>query len=189
MFDLQKLDLIQANPPPSKNKIHAYARSPLIRLASWISLGMMVTLFAWIAHRLVSSNNPTKYASLASYKTHTQKIKSLFCRVKDTIWDVKSGVSYLQGSNSCTLETQICLEILCNFSDKSLERQLPDEQLSGLLVPTDLTQSNSTRPAKGDIILLQDPFVHKLWNLLILLTGSFVCPYSTCICAASSRPR
>lgn len=27
----------------------------------------MVTLFAWMAHRLVSSNNPTKYASLASY--------------------------------------------------------------------------------------------------------------------------
>ena len=27
---------------------------------------MMVTLFAWIAHKLVSSNKPTKYASAAS---------------------------------------------------------------------------------------------------------------------------
>lgn len=57
-------------------------------------------------------------------------------------------IPYLQRSNSCTLETQIRLEILGNFPDKTLERQLPDEQLCGLLIPTDLTQSDSTRPAK-----------------------------------------
>lgn len=54
---------------------------------------------------------------------------------------------YLQSTNSCTLETQICLEILGNFPDKTLERQLPDEQLGRFLVPTDLTQGNSTGPA------------------------------------------
>ena len=43
-----------------------YARSPRIRLASWMSLGMMVTCLAWMAHRLASSNNPTRYASVAS---------------------------------------------------------------------------------------------------------------------------
>lgn len=37
-----------------------YARSPRIRLASWMSFGMMVTRLAWIAHKLVSSNSPTK---------------------------------------------------------------------------------------------------------------------------------
>ena len=37
-----------------------YARSPRIRLASWISFGMMVTRLAWMAQRLVSSNKPTK---------------------------------------------------------------------------------------------------------------------------------
>ena len=37
-----------------------YARSPRIRRASWISLGMMVTLLAWMAHKLVSSNRPTR---------------------------------------------------------------------------------------------------------------------------------
>ena len=37
-----------------------------MRRANWISLGIMVTRFAWMAHKLVSSNNPTKYASLAS---------------------------------------------------------------------------------------------------------------------------
>ena len=34
--------------------------SPRIRLASWMSLGMMVTRQAWMAHKLVSLNNPTR---------------------------------------------------------------------------------------------------------------------------------
>uniref|UniRef100_M4EST2 Uncharacterized protein n=1 Tax=Brassica campestris TaxID=3711 RepID=M4EST2_BRACM len=33
--------------------------------------GMIVTLFAWIAQRLVSSNRPTKYASAASWSAAT----------------------------------------------------------------------------------------------------------------------
>ena len=37
-----------------------YALSPQIHLASWMSLGMMVTHWAWMAHKLVSSNNPTR---------------------------------------------------------------------------------------------------------------------------------
>ena len=35
-------------------------RSPRIRLANWISFGMMVTRLAWMAQRLVSSKTPTK---------------------------------------------------------------------------------------------------------------------------------
>ena len=41
----------------------AYARSPRMRRASWMSFGMIVTRLAWIAHRLVSSKRPTRYAS------------------------------------------------------------------------------------------------------------------------------
>ena len=37
-----------------------YTLSPQIRLANWMSFGMMVTHLAWIAHRLVSSNSPTR---------------------------------------------------------------------------------------------------------------------------------
>lgn len=48
-------------------------RSPRIRRAKWMSLGMMVTRLAWMAHKLVSSNKPIKYASLASYLCATQK--------------------------------------------------------------------------------------------------------------------
>ena len=43
-----------------------YACSPRIRLASCMSFGMIVTRLARMAHRLASSNNPTRYASVAS---------------------------------------------------------------------------------------------------------------------------
>ncbi|XBI07439.1 hypothetical protein VPH35_135345 [Triticum aestivum] len=42
-----------------------------MRRASWMSLGMMVTRLAWMAHRLVSSNSPTRYASAASWSAET----------------------------------------------------------------------------------------------------------------------
>ena len=44
------------------------ARSPRILRARCTSLGMIVTRFAWIAHRLESSNNATRYASDASWQ-------------------------------------------------------------------------------------------------------------------------
>ena len=43
-----------------------YALSPRIRLASWMSLGMIVTRFACMAHKFTSSKSPTRYASAAS---------------------------------------------------------------------------------------------------------------------------
>lgn len=36
--------------------------------------------------------------------------------------------SYLESSNGCTLEAQISLEILGNFSHQTLEGQFADEQ-------------------------------------------------------------
>ena len=44
-----------------------HARSPRIRRASWMSLGMIVTRLAWIAQRLVSSKSETRYDSEASW--------------------------------------------------------------------------------------------------------------------------
>lgn len=38
------------------------------------------------------------------------------------------------------------LEVLSNFTDKPLERQLADKQLRRLLVPTDFTESDSSGP-------------------------------------------
>jgi hypothetical protein len=57
----------------------------------------------------------------------------------------KVGLSrLLQSQHGVRLETQICLEILSNFPDQSLERKLADQKLSALLVLTDLTKSHGT---------------------------------------------
>ena len=52
----------------------------------------------------------------------------------------------LEGHDSGGLEAQVCLEVLCNLSDETLEGQLADEQLGALLVPPDLTEGDGTGP-------------------------------------------
>ena len=50
--------------------------------------------------------------------------------------------SFLQGHDSGALESEVGLEVLSDFTDKSLEGQLSDQQLSWLLVSSDLSQGN-----------------------------------------------
>ena len=57
-----------------------------------------------------------------------------------------SLASFLKSHHSGALKTQIGLEILSDFSHKTLEGQLADQQLGGFLVTTDLTKSDCTRP-------------------------------------------
>jgi hypothetical protein len=52
---------------------------------------------------------------------------------------------FLESSNGGRLETQVCLEILGNLTNESLERELSDQELSRLLVTTNLTDSNGSR--------------------------------------------
>ena len=52
--------------------------------------------------------------------------------------------SLLEGHDSAGLETQVSLEVLGDLTDKTLEGQLADQELSGLLVTTDLTESHGT---------------------------------------------
>jgi hypothetical protein len=52
----------------------------------------------------------------------------------------------LEGSDGCTLEAEIRLKVLRNFTDEALERQLADQQLSRLLVATDLAQGYGSGP-------------------------------------------
>ena len=51
----------------------------------------------------------------------------------------------LQGKDGRSLESKITLEILGNLTYKTLEGELADEKIGGLLVPTDLTKGNSSR--------------------------------------------
>lgn len=38
------------------------------------------------------------------------------------------------------------LEVLSNFTNETLERQLPDQQFGGLLISSDFTESDSSGP-------------------------------------------
>ena len=53
--------------------------------------------------------------------------------------------SFLEGKNSGPLESKVSLEILGDLTNKSLEGELSDQELSGLLVSSNLTKSDSTR--------------------------------------------
>lgn len=52
----------------------------------------------------------------------------------------------LQRSHGGTLEPQIGLEVLSDFTDQALERELADEKLSALLVLTDLAECDGSWP-------------------------------------------
>ena len=60
--------------------------------------------------------------------------------------DQVSLAGLLERHDSRRLEPQISLEVLGNFSHQTLEWQFSDEELSGLLVSSDLTESNSSWP-------------------------------------------
>ena len=49
----------------------------------------------------------------------------------------------LEGEDGRSLEAEVALEVLGDLPDKALERELADEEVSRLLVTTDLTKSNS----------------------------------------------
>ena len=51
---------------------------------------------------------------------------------------------FLESHDGGGLETQVSLEVLSDLTDKTLEGQLADQKLGGLLVTTDLTESHGT---------------------------------------------
>ena len=51
----------------------------------------------------------------------------------------------LEGEHGRALEAQVRLELLSDLTHQTLERELADEQLSGLLVAADLTESDGAR--------------------------------------------
>lgn len=60
-------------------------------------------------------------------------------------YKTSTTATYLKGANSSTLEAQVSLEILSDFTDKSLEGKLSDQKLCRLLVSPNLTKGHSTR--------------------------------------------
>ena len=58
--------------------------------------------------------------------------------------DQVSLAGLLQSHDGGALEAQVGLEVLGDLPDQALEGQLADEQLGGLLVAADLSQSHGT---------------------------------------------
>ena len=54
--------------------------------------------------------------------------------------------SLLESHDGRALESEVGLEVLCNFSDQTLEGKFADQKLSALLVPSDFSQSHSSWP-------------------------------------------
>jgi len=50
----------------------------------------------------------------------------------------------LQRADGGGLEAKIALEVLCDFTDETLEGELADQKLGGLLVTSDFTKSDGT---------------------------------------------
>ena len=50
----------------------------------------------------------------------------------------------LESTDGGGLETEVRLEVLSNFTDQTLEGELADQELGGLLVATDFTESDGT---------------------------------------------
>ena len=52
----------------------------------------------------------------------------------------------LESTDGGRLEAKVRLEVLGDLANQTLEGELSDEELGGLLVTTDLTESDGTRP-------------------------------------------
>ena len=97
-----------------------------------------------MAARLVSSKSETRYASDASCRAITAED-----------WKRRSVCPQQVGQFTHQKQDQTTegrgrggthLEVLRDFTDETLEGELADEELRRLLVPTDLTKSDGTRP-------------------------------------------
>ena len=62
------------------------------------------------------------------------------------------------------LEPDVDLEVLNNLTNEPLERRLPDEEVGGFLVPTDLSQSNRAGDTASSSWLRPPTLGHWTWN-------------------------
>ena len=63
------------------------------------------------------------------------------------VFEERDKVSFdrlLESTDGGRLESQVRLEILCNFTNQTLEWELSDEELGRLLVTTDFTESDGS---------------------------------------------
>ena len=59
----------------------------------------------------------------------------------------------VQSTNSCTLEAQVCFEVLRNSSHQPLEGKFANQKFSGLLLTSNFTKCHRTRPVTARFLL------------------------------------
>jgi hypothetical protein len=93
-------------------------------------------------HLRALSTNATSKLNILGHNGDTLGVNGAKIGVLEESNEVSLS-SFLKGKNGRPLEAEISLEILSNLTNKSLERKLADEELSGLLVSADLSKCNS----------------------------------------------
>jgi len=90
------------------------------------------------------SSNPASKLNILGHDGYTLSVDSAQVGVLEQTNQVGLS-SFLEGSNGSTLESQIGLVVLSNFTNKALEGELPQQEFGTLLVATNFTESNSAR--------------------------------------------
>ena len=60
----------------------------------------------------------------------------------------------LKSTDGRALEAKVRLEVLSDFTDETLEGELADQELGGLLVTTDLTESDGTLKVISNVVVM-----------------------------------
>ena len=110
----------------------------------WVALKRAVVFWcAW--HLSTFATDTAGELDVLGHDGHTLGVDGAQVGVLEQTNQV-SLAGLLQSHDSRALEAEICLEVLGDFTDQALEGQLADQQLSALLVPTDLTESDGSGP-------------------------------------------
>jgi len=103
--------------------------------------------------------------------------------------DEVSLSSFLKGQNSWALESELLLELVSNFSDESLEGEFSDEEISWLLIFSDLSEGNCSGfeavgllNSGGDWSALSGDFLSNE-----LLSGNLLGSWLSCCLFSSSH--
>ena len=91
------------------------------------------------------STNTTSQLDVFGHDCHTLGVDGTQVGVLKESNEV-SLTGLLEGHDSRALESEVSLEVLGDLTDKTLEGELADQELSGLLVTSDLPQGDSSRP-------------------------------------------
>jgi hypothetical protein len=92
----------------------------------------------------MSTQTHTQGCFIHGLFSYTHGAFGAFIRRDGCVFHIRAGLGRLQGrGNGGALEAEVGLEVLGDLTHKTLEGELVEGELGGLLDPTDLTESKS----------------------------------------------